>query len=494
MSGTLHLLYLGAERQQGEKQTRWLSLAASLMDASIHIENNTEHKKHTPIFKTSKTTLGMRESELFTFHKQIGETNTTLAVDIESFSEQVISATAFLLLNELGRNPPDKRQQVFDNLQQHFLFQISRTRIEDLILDSRQLERLSRGETITEWDKQFGRSLAVNVYAPWGKTSDVLTMGPIEFFDPYPTDIVVSFFFIALLLIALSVMIIIKHLSNRLLKLQDKVDAISPNYLAVDEHTEKPDAIAQLHLKIQDMAARIEKLLSEKAYMIRAVSHDLRTPIAKMHFRLDSLAVKLGDNDQTLQGCGNDLKQLNLLIDELLTYEKFSVKQNIKFEPVDINLIAEQQSQSIAVMFPHLSIHVDTSITPDFVFQGNEILLCRLLENLLNNAGRYANNQINILLSNTEDQLEIIIEDDGIGLEQDMIPKLFDPFFQADRSRTAHREGYGLGLAIVKQVVMQHNGIVAAKNNALGGASFICLFPLSSENSTAHVLSAKENT
>lgn len=467
LAGTAHLLSLGAARQQGEKQQQWLSLAASLLEVPIRIEQ-TDQSEQEQVIQAHDTSI---------IRTPLANSNTALVFEFDNLTEQIITGTAFLLLNEIGRHPVEKRQQVFNSMGQVFNFPISRLSRQSLPLDSQQLERLDRGETIIMWNKEFGRGLSVNAYAPWGRTNDVLALGAIDYFDPYPAHLIATFALVALLLIAISVLFSIKHLTSQLHQLQDKVDAISPNEDSESDTRHKPDAITELNDKIQDMAERIDKLLGEKAHMIRGISHDLRTPIAKIHFRLESLTATMGAQNPMLQGCRNDLKQLNLLIDELLTYEKLSVKQAIQLEPGNLVDLIDQQIAGFQIIFPTVSIHLDNQFGEYCMIAGNEILLNRLFENLLNNAGRYAQTQVQITLRADSAGVAVIIDDDGNGLEDAQIPHVFDPFFQGDESRSKNSEGYGLGLAIVKQVAMQHNGKIRAARNNWGGASFILQLP-----------------
>ena len=286
MSGTAYLLKAGVDRQEGDNQQRWLTLSASLLNADLSIKNLPKKSKQ---FQVDNAFIYKEKlkSDLFIFQQQLNDHNKILEFKFEGFTEQIATATAFLLLNELGRFDVSERQQAFDKITQKFSYPVYRSSRQDLSLDSRQIERLDRGETIIEWDKQFGRGLSINVYAPWGSTSDVLFMGSIDFFEPYPVFIVVSFFIFALILIAFSVFFIIKHLTAQLHQLHDKVDAISPNNTLEITQTEDNNAIEVLTLKVHHMTERIKSLLDEKAYMIRAVSHELRTPIAKMQFRLE---------------------------------------------------------------------------------------------------------------------------------------------------------------------------------------------------------------
>lgn len=481
MEGTSILLYRGISRQEAENQDRWISLAASLMDANLKVTEATRPgQKIYSVSRLRRTTAIETEKHLVIY--QPGNSPQQIRLEIEGITEHILSATAFLMLNELGRIPADERQAIFDQMSKHFNFDILRVPQADLDLDSRQTQRLQNGDTVVAIKRQLGQGSAFNVYAPWGKTEDALVLGPIAFFNPFPTYIAATVLGVALLIMAVVIMLIIRKLSKRLLTLQQKVDAISPETLgpetmATGHEEQNVEVISALSTKIQNMSLRIEKLLHEKAYMIRAVSHDLRTPIAKLHFRLEALTEKVGDDNKLLRGCHDDLRQLNLLIDELLTYEKLAVKQTIAFKPVDLRQIILGQIEGVRVIYPALNINVLPGNTQPVQIDGNEVLLHRLFENLLHNAGRHARMNIRVSIEAEPDSVSVVIDDDGEGLQEAVIPHLFEPFFRADASRNAAKGGYGLGLAIVKQVVMQHNGNVSATNNRQGGASFRLAFP-----------------
>ncbi|WP_170940484.1 ATP-binding protein [Pseudoalteromonas sp. NBT06-2] len=477
MSGTAYLLKAGVNRQEGENQQRWLTLSASLLNAGLSIRNlkkpfQNPDEKNAFIYKEELN------SELFVLQQKLNKANKILEFKFEGFTEQIATATAFLLLNEIGRYDVSKRQSAFDDISQIFSYPIYRRSRQDLVLDSRQLERLDRGETIIEWDKHYGRGLSINVYAPWGSTSDLLHMGSIDFFEPYPFHIVVSVFIFALILIALSVFVIIKHLTGKLYQLHDKVDAISPNNTLEIEQSADTSALDLLTLKVHNMAERIKSLLDEKAYMIRAVSHDLRTPIAKMQFRLEMLLADLDEKHPALLGCNKDLDQLSTLIDELLTYEKLTLQLRINIYAIDIMELVTEQLQNYKLLYPKLTIAVISKLPKNFILEGNEPLLNRLLDNLVNNGARYADSKLTLTLIIEDKHLKLQIDDDGNGLDNKTISKLFSPFYRAEGSRNSKNGGYGLGLAIVKQVAMQHKASITACNNELGGARFTLLFPL----------------
>lgn len=474
MEGTVHLLVSGAQRQAEEDRQRWLSLVSSLMNVKLNIVNGPAPDEKLTVIQTPN--LGDHEKYLII--SPFGPAQ-SLQLELTSISEQIISATAFLILNELGRYPADERQQHFESLTNVFPYTIARINSEQMNFDSEQIERLSRGETIIVWKTEFGRGLSINVFAPWGSSNDLLKLGTINFFDPYPNWLLTLGLLIALVFLAVWVMGIIRKLSYQLTQLQIQVDAIEPEYLVEELEQPKGDIVAQLKWKIDSMSKRIERLLSQKSYMIRAVSHDLRTPLSKAQFRLESLAAELGAKHPMLSATKQNLGQLNLMIDELLSYEKLSQTQDIKFETLDIATITQKLTQDIQVVYPHAEF-ICTSSSNLCIADINQTLFTRMLENLLNNAGRYCKSKVNVNVGIDNDRqfIELAVIDDGKGISEQARESIFDPFFQEEPSRNAKFAGYGLGLAIVKQILKQHNATIQLADNSSQGAHFIVKLPV----------------
>lgn len=476
MYGSVRLLNDGIARQSIENRERWIELATELMGVRMQIAEAplTSKERYSIVHLPSKNDYSARYRLLY----QQQNSTQQLELLMSGITEQIITATAFFMLNELGRLPIEQRQQSFDQMVRDFSFGVERVERGSLRLDTQQLERLSRGESVVQLETELGQGLSLNVYSPWGSSGDALALGPITAFDPYPPHIVGGILAWTLLTMALSVMFIIRRVANRLITLQHIVDGINPEYIKATEPLDNTDVITTLNLKIQTMAARIQKLLDDKAYMIRAVSHDLRTPISKIHFRLEGLTDKLGDDHPAICGCQSDLRQLNLLIDELLTYEKLSEKQKVEFQSVDLRELIRGQVESLNVLWPALHLIFSESFSDEAVIEGNEILLNRLFENLFQNAAKYAKSEVMVSLLRQESSLIVSIEDDGIGLDESSMHKLFEPFFKVESSRSSNDAGYGLGLAIVKQIAFQHGATISADNRTGGGAIFRLEMPL----------------
>ena len=468
LKGTLFLINRGISRQSEETQERWLTLISKLTGSRIGL------KQHTQSLKSEKPKIRALANGGYAFQTALQSDNTkTLTLEFEGLTESLITTTAFLLLNDLGRHPPTARQEVFDLIRDQLPYAVFRSTKSKKVLNRKQISRLDRGEVVIHWGKQFDRSNWLKVYAPWGKTGDVLVLGPIAMFDPYPLEILIPVCIVAMVLITITVFLLIRRLSKRLLVVQKTVDTIDADYFGEVPEAAADDAIGMLNYKIHQMMTRIKKLMDDQAYMIRAISHDLRTPISRLHFRLESVQNDLGDEDSMISACKSDLDQLNHLIDELLTYEKLTHERLPEFQPIKFIELAGHSVRNLSELHNDIALNLVVQIPQDTISQGNELLIKRLLENLIQNACKYAKSQVVVSVEQKSSQLVCTIDDDGPGIEPKSQINLFSPFFRADDSRNKQSGGYGLGLAIAKQITLQHQGQISATNNSWGGARFV---------------------
>lgn len=231
------------------------------------------------------------------------------------------------------------------------------------------------------------------------------------------------------------------------------------------------------------MAERIQRLIATQKELSSAISHELRTPIARMRFALEMLAgtEQPCERQRLWQMMEGDLDELDGLIDSSLTYARFEREQpELHLSTVDIAPWVEEQVAANRLLGRNLQLLVDTSALPPA--QRVE-LDCRSMPyavtNLLRNAIRYARTRIRVSAALVGDQIELHVDDDGIGIPPDERERVFSAFTRLDRSRDRATGGYGLGLAIARLVLAQHGGTASAADSPLGGARFTLRWPLS---------------
>lgn len=232
---------------------------------------------------------------------------------------------------------------------------------------------------------------------------------------------------------------------------------------------------------LNTMAERVQRLIATQKELASAISHELRTPIARLRFALEMLAATndAAERGRLWQMMEEDLDELDNLIDSSLTYARFEREQP------ELNLVAtrldawlEGQIDDIRPLAGKLDISLDASALPP----GDEVFIDRrampfALRNLLRNAIKYAQSNISVSVGVAGDLVFIDVDDDGIGVPEEEREHVFSAFTRLDRSRDRATGGYGLGLAIARLVLEMHGGTAAAAASPLGGARFRLQWP-----------------
>ncbi len=232
--------------------------------------------------------------------------------------------------------------------------------------------------------------------------------------------------------------------------------------------------LAPLAETLHSMNERVLQLLATHRELSCGISHELRTPIARMRFALEMLPeTPLLEERQRLWAMMEaDLDELDQLIDTSLTYARFEREiPEAHFSSVRFADWLADEVESIRLLGRQLDIAVDCSALP----AGLHVDLDRkampyALRNLLRNAFKYAQQNILVSAELVDEQIRIHVDDDGIGIPEEEREHVFSAFSRLDRSRDRATGGYGLGLAIARRVMELHGGTACAGSAALGGA------------------------
>ncbi|AXN32056.1 two-component system sensor histidine kinase EnvZ [Vibrio coralliilyticus] len=217
------------------------------------------------------------------------------------------------------------------------------------------------------------------------------------------------------------------------------------------------------------MSKGIQALEEDRALLMAGISHDLRTPLTRIRLATEMMSP---EDSYLADGIISDTEECNEIISQFMDYLKPVNKES--FIEVDLNEIAND----IATSEGGYEIQIETELQqPLKVTNGSPIAIKRAVSNLVVNAIRYGNGWVKVSTGVTADNklVWVCIEDNGPGIEQSQIGKLFEPFTRGDTARGS--EGTGLGLAIVKRIASQHNGNVIINNRSGGGLRAQISFP-----------------
>ncbi|MGZ8291957.1 MAG: ATP-binding protein [Telluria sp.] len=236
--------------------------------------------------------------------------------------------------------------------------------------------------------------------------------------------------------------------------------------------------IIEANRSFNQMVDDLQQVESDRALILAGISHDLRTPLARMQLELEM--AKLGD--EAREGMQSDIAQMDAIIGQFLDYAKPT--EAASFVPVDISGLLEDSARA-AERVPGMKVSCD--IAQDVLVMGNETDLRRVINNLVENARRYGRTpgtdvtEIDIAcrIKPTGHGKRVVIEvqDHGQGVPADQIEQLLKPFTRMDTAR-GQANGAGLGLAIVERVVSRHNAELIVSNREGGGLRIQIVMPL----------------
>ena len=242
-------------------------------------------------------------------------------------------------------------------------------------------------------------------------------------------------------------------------------------------------SVAPLATRFDSMASRIQTLVSTQSEMINAISHELRTPIARFGFALALLksARDEAERHRHIAAMSNDMGELDQLVSELLSYGALGQPgRDPEYCEVNIPEFIDSVIGSLSLEMEARDIHCRVVMEPNLTLAHiDPKRSARALINLVRNAMRYGRRNVDITVTNANDMLVIHIDDDGIGVPEAERKSIFEPFHRLDRSRDRSTGGFGLGLAIVRRAIMSQKGSVIVGDSPTGGARFTMRLPIS---------------
>jgi signal transduction histidine kinase len=243
---------------------------------------------------------------------------------------------------------------------------------------------------------------------------------------------------------------------------------------------------AQLQQTVKDRDVAHEARLREEQEKIRIkqqltnnINHELKTPVASIQVCLETLlsGINLSEEkkQELIERCyANNERLRRLLEDVSLITRMESGSQLIGKESVTINNIIDEVADELEIMPEEERMYLHSNFNEQVVMNGNVSLIGSIFRNLTENAIAYSGgkNIFITLMENNDEQCVIRFEDDGKGVEEDQLSRLFERFYRVDKGRSRRMGGTGLGLAIVKHAVQFHGGTVAVSNREEGGLRF----------------------
>jgi two-component system sensor histidine kinase CpxA len=237
------------------------------------------------------------------------------------------------------------------------------------------------------------------------------------------------------------------------------------------------DEIADLGRDFDDMAERIESLISAQRRLIGDISHELRSPLTRISVAL-GIARRHANPEcnHALDRMEREVERLNELIGNLLKLARFETGAEVmKPSPVKLDLLLREVAQDADFEARNRDRLVRVTRLDSCSVEGSEELLRSAVENIVRNAVNYTAEGTGVELSlervcdSFEERAVIRVRDHGRGVPQEALEQIFQPFYRIDDARERSAGGVGLGLAITERAVRLHGGRVTAENSPSGG-------------------------
>jgi len=333
---------------------------------------------------------------------------------------------------------------------------------------------------ITPADSAFGIRyglVRVAVQIPAKSSSYIfateLPAGPRAVFGPNPVGLVLHWL-VAILVSGLICYRLARYLTTPILQLQTASRQLAAGKLGTRATASaRSDELGELVRDFNTMAARIENLVSSQRQLISDVSHEFRSPLARLMVAMD-LARERKGTDPAFDRMEKDFERLNEMVGRLLTVARLDAA-SASIEMADLNLsVLVSEVVSDAEFAAHeRQRSVQLSSEKGVYVTGNRDLLRSAIENILLNAVRYTRPetsvQVELQRGLTSGSAVLTIRDHGPGVPDNELTNIFSPFYREAGVRDHESGGIGLGLAITDRVVRLHRGGVRAVNAADGG-------------------------
>lgn len=222
--------------------------------------------------------------------------------------------------------------------------------------------------------------------------------------------------------------------------------------------------VANLARVFDGMADKIESLITRQRRLFHDVSHEIRSPLARIEVALELARREPERTQNSLERIEKEVGNINALVESLLTYARLENSANMTKSPVGLADILDGVADDLGFEAQQKNVTVKTVLEGDPVINADGNLLARALDNIARNSLRHAPAQSQITLSLSSDAESFIIRcrDTGPGMPEEELANMFAPFVRGANVRTG--TGFGLGLAIAKRSVTAHGGSILARN------------------------------
>jgi len=261
----------------------------------------------------------------------------------------------------------------------------------------------------------------------------------------------------------------VRQLQQSTIRLGDgDLQATAPTALAT-----RGDEFGDLARSFDTMAGQLGSLIHSHQKLLSDISHELRSPLARLQLALELARHEAGDKAAgELDRIELEAGRLNALIDEVLTLARFDQQQvHNELQAVQLDQLLQEIATDAAFEAEAMNRHIRLQQPEPCCMMADPVWLRRGIENVIRNAIHHSvtGSSVDIELRCESNSAVVMVRDHGKGVDEALLPRLFDAFFRISEARETDGSGYGLGLAIARRVINLHQGVINASNHPEGG-------------------------
>ena len=277
-----------------------------------------------------------------------------------------------------------------------------------------------------------------------------------------------------------------RYISKPILHLRRATQDIAAGDLSIRVENEVKANHGEVFLLAKDfdkMAEKLERTISSHKHLIQDISHELRSPVARLQLALElaKKRLEIEDSQPDIARIEKECENINSIINTLLNLPSYELDPQVGLQDsVDIPELVSSICEDLNYSSSQHVIHCDINTSNHCVITANQQLLRSAIENVIKNAFHYhqGNDPILMEVSISDSQVCIECSDKGPGIPEAKLSQIFKPFYRVSEARDRASGGYGLGLAITKRAIDLHGGSVEAFNKEEGGLCVRLCLPI----------------
>lgn len=267
----------------------------------------------------------------------------------------------------------------------------------------------------------------------------------------------------------------IRRLLSPLRFLNEGVERLGRGELGYQVPVRSRDELGDLARSFNSMSADLGELIRSREQLLLDVSHELRTPLTRI-----KLALEMAPDGMAKESIGDDLREMEAMIAEILESARLdSANGGLQLEDVDLEALVEEAIGNVSLREPG-AMRAGPPIPGGAPVRADKARVRKVLANILDNAVKYSRGSgrpVEVRLESGPEGAVVRVEDHGPGIPEAELPKIFEPFYRVDRSRSRDTGGYGLGLSLCKRIMEAHGGSISIASREGEGAEVSLAFP-----------------